>query len=498
MQRRLFLGAIGTTATGLLAGCGGIGGEEDPASSKRTTDNTSTAPPSESENGQLSFGVDITEQYLAADGSTDDGANLQTAIEKEEGQTLILREGSGVINLDTQVAPSTSGKQTVIWCVGGPTIDISDNTASGALNFASAANIELRGPVTLAGATGSGVAYGLVPGDGFHGRKLTFSKGRGGIDVQATNVDLVDVTVEEQHDAERGEASALRITDTKDLFVHGLTIDDADRGIEIEDDDSNSSPVDGVEILDYSVSHIDNSGASNPSACFAVDAHNHEAGSQIKDVALRSGTLKSSAQGVTIKQDGPSLSNILIDGLEIIDSTDGTYAALVYGEVTLRNIIIDVSSTPSFGIDIGGGDVMLNDVDFRGSTPDAPNNLIRLTNQLTGGHVSVKGVHAAGDRWRFLRATGPVQLDSLHISNVSIDGQWLEDGIAGTGDMLASNGAGATIVNTDLSVNDPEQDHSINIPSPNAPVTMVSGSANGLINVISDSHFRAVEGMSDR
>ena len=435
-------------------------------------------------------------KYLAHDG-TDESAAFVSMLETEEGNGPVHIRLEDDVTLGSKIAPTLSGNRVVIDAIGNPTIDISGVSVSGALDFTAAPNVTLLGPVTLPGATGSGVEMGLLAGDGFRAGDVTLSGGQGGLSIQADDVRVEGLTVTGQHDTNNGEAVGIKVTNASDVVVRDFAVDDCDRGDEIEDDDSSSSPVDGVLLADGEFSNIDNSGASTPSACFSLDVHNHSGGSTISNVAVRDVTVRDSAIGLTVKQDGPSFENVLLSGIDIIDSTDGNNSGLVYGDgVVIRDLkIVQESVSPSYGVEIGGGDVTLDGLRFKGDAT-SPNNLIRFVGQLGGGNVTLRDINAGGDHWRLINATAATGLESLHIERVVQPGNWLEQGIDGTDGWLASGEGGMTLIDCDLNVDGTGSDESINIPATNAPLTMVGGSANGLINAISGSCFRDVDGVA--
>lgn len=180
--------------------------------------------------------IDIAERYLAADGSTDDASNLQSAIESEEGNTLVLHEGDGVINIGSQCAPSTNGDETTILCVGSPTIDVLGSSAKDIVTFVSAPNISIKGTLHISGTTGDGVSFALRVGDGFHADELVFNGGQGAfVAEQVTDVTVDGLTVTNQHDTDQGQANAVRIGGVEDVEIEVDEISDCDRAVDVDD-----------------------------------------------------------------------------------------------------------------------------------------------------------------------------------------------------------------------------------------------------------------------
>lgn len=341
VSRRTALKALGLIAVGYAAPRAvleSVSGTAKAASSGNLTVPGELSAGSVSTEALWAEGIDITERHLAADGSTDDGPALQTAIEEEEGNTLIIHEDSAPINIDTQVAPNTSGERTTIVAVGNPTLDVGDAGGDGKLDFFNASNVTLLGPITFTGTNEAGLERALQAGSGFRFREVYIDGGQGGLNipVSAEDVEGTGLKVTNQHDTENGWAGVLDVKGNE-VFISNIYGENCDRGVEVEDGGRNVTLTRGYLI------DINNNQATNTKAPFCLDTHRHADAADVRDVTFRD-------WGIYDSEWGPTASN---------HATDGVVEA-----VTFENIRVHGTTGATFEAD----DVTVRDYHhYRGS-----------------------------------------------------------------------------------------------------------------------------------
>jgi len=361
--------------------------------------------------------VFLTSDYLKADGSTDDADSLQSAIENEEGKLLILEEDSGVINLDSQVNPTTSGQKTVIYCVGEPTLDVTDiSGVNSCITFQNADNIEIKGKLRVKNDTGTGILWSLTAGNGFRFDTIELDTGQGGFNTGSHDDIKGDEIIAKGHrDTDSGEAPGFHSLGATGAEISRVEVKNCDRGVEIEDDTQH------MNIETVRAENISNQSAGSPSTQKSVDITAHS-NTTVDDINLGDVHLVDCDVGVGVIESGGKLGSVNIS--RIIEEDSGTYspqasfqgADTVIGSYNIRN---PETARPN-GVVMKSGSLTISrlniedPVDFRGVLVQGGENL-SITEQY-----SIEAVSEGTDK--AVEVQTDSNLDHLHIDNLDVKG----------------------------------------------------------------------------
>lgn len=325
-------------------------------------------------------GAITSDKYLTADGSTDDSADLTSLIEENEGETILLKEKSGAINLDSQVSPTTSGSRTRIVGIGNPTIDVGGISTGRRIDLRNADNITLEN-VTISGTSATGFYWSIQVGEGFRSSQVELDGGAGGWEITDPNVVIRDTVVRDQRKTDTGECACIHVsTGAEDVEIIRPECYDSDRGIEIEDGASD------ITVRDAYLENIDNSVADTPGSQVVWSVHNHTGNPASTGVLFDGGRIESCSKGVSMTSvEDSSITRGEIRDVTCVDIDDACYFS---GDVTVDGLTIKQPTVASGDVPnliwVRGGNVTLKDVE----TLDAPSNSVF---SLSNNDITPKG-----------------------------------------------------------------------------------------------------------